>query len=224
VLLSQYDLSVGLFVDRRLEENEQRLKMMLAGKGVRAYRPFIDGDGTYLPHHWYDQITLSTPYAWQHGKGAWAHFRAMQHVVQVAKREGVENLLRVEDDCVFADEFDAVVAAATEQMASLPRWDLLYYGANHTWAGTEELSPNVLRCHGSYTTHCLGIPRHMFDVVAGLRPVHVIDKVIADQLHPSHRCYAVWPNVAVQKPGLSYLSGGHQDYTDYFRSKGVRIS
>lgn len=223
MLLSQYDLAVGLFVDRRLEENEQRVKAMLAEKGVHSYRPFIDGDGAYLPHGRYDQITLSVPYTWQHGKGAWAHFRAMQTVIRNAQEEGVENLLWVEDDCVFAGDFDAVVAAAAEQVASLPRWDLLYYGANHTWASTEELSPNVLRCHGSYTTHCLGIPRHMFDRVANLPPVHVIDKVIADYLHPSCRCYAVWPNVAVQKPGLSYLSGGHQDYTDFFKSKGVRL-
>ena len=61
----------------------------------------------------------------------------------------------------------------------------------------------------------------MFDSLLRLSPYHVIDKVIADTIHHTHKCYAVWPNVAIQKPGYSYLSMQEMDYTDYFKNKGI---
>ena len=96
-------------------------------------------------------------------------------------------------------------------------WDLLYYGANHTWATTYDLSENIIRCYGSLTTHCLGIPSHMFERLLKIPPVHVIDKVIADSVHHTHYCLAVWPSVLLSCCPLSDRVGRgyHDDSRDY---------
>jgi hypothetical protein len=220
--LSDYDRAHCLFVDRRFTEERGRVYQMLIEKGVddSKIKMFLDGRGHMFHPSLYHQISPTPPPSWAHGAGAYAHFMGMQAIIRQAKDEGVENLLFVEDDCVLTDEFDEVVEAATQQVP-VGDWDILYYGANHTWARTEEISPNVLQCFGSYTTHCMGIKRRMFDSLLRLQPHHVIDKVIADTIHPTHKCYAVWPNVAIQKPGYSYLSMKEMDYTDYFKNKGI---
>jgi hypothetical protein len=221
--LSEYDQVHCLFVDRRIKEEQDRIFDMLIEKGVESkkIKPFMDGLGKIFHPAHYQQISPTPPSSWQHGPGAYAHFMGMQAIIERAKADrSVEHILFVEDDCVFTDEFDDVVESATQQLVGHD-WDILYYGANHTWARTGIISENVLQCFGSYTTHCLGIKRRMFNSLLRLQPYHVIDKVIADTIHPTHKCYAVWPNVAIQKPGYSYLSYQEMDYTDYFKSKGM---
>jgi hypothetical protein len=225
VLLSMYDRAVCLCVDRRYRQEHDRVEAMLLSRGVSFVHWFVDGRGSLLHPSVYSQITPQPPDRWQHGVGAYAHFRALQTIVAQAKRDRVDNLLFVEDDCVFTDDFEHAVSAATIQIMERGlRWDLLYYGANHTWAATEEVSPNVLRCFGSYTTHCMGIPSHFFDAILSLPPVHVIDWVIANRLHPHHLCLAVWPSVAVQRPGFSFLSYQPCDYTELFKHRGRDVT
>lgn len=224
MLPSEYDRVVCLSVDRRFRQETQRIQEMLWRHGVRSnqFRFFIDGDGTMFHPRTYNQITPTPPEGWGHGKGAYAHFCAMKQVIREAKADHIENLLWVEDDCVFTDDFDDRVGAATEQLRQGGyEWDLLYYGANHSWATTYEVTPNVLRCYGSLTTHCMGIPARTFDAILKLPAAHVIDKMIADSLHHRERCFAIWPAVAVQKPGYSYLSNANMDYSHYFKSKGT---
>ncbi len=222
MLFSRYDKVVCLCVDRRFDQEQERVEQMLKSKGVDKVNWFIDGRGALLHPARYDQITPQPPAGWLHGVGAYAHFCAVQAVVARAKDEGVQNLLFVEDDCVLTDEFDSVLADANAQIEGRQlRWSLLYYGANHTWAATEQLAPNILRCFGSYTTHCMGISCSFFDAILQLKPDHVIDKVIGDVLHEKHLCLAIWPAIAVQKPGYSLLSYQPCDYTDLFKNQGA---
>jgi hypothetical protein len=192
------------------------------GASYDKFRFFVDGDGLLFHPNLYDQITPEPPASWQYGKGAYAHFSALKSVVRQAQADDVRNLLWVEDDCVFSENFDQSVRDATRQMGQGGhRWDLLYYGANHSWATTYDVTPNVIRCYGSLTTHCVGIPNHMFDPILLLPEVHVIDKVIADSLHHQYACYAIWPPVALQKPGYSHISRMETDYNHYFKCKGA---
>lgn len=225
MLLSEYDRVVCLCVDRRLRQEQGRLWPMLSRHGVMRERfsIFLEGEGELFHPDTYDQITPDPPPGWTQSRGAYAHFAAMKAVVRRAQDDGIAHLLWVEDDCVLLDNFDRVVAEATAQLrrAGIDRWDLLYYGANHSWANTYDVAPNVLRCYGSLTTHCVGIPAATFDKILSLPPAHVIDKVIADTLHHDGACYAVWPNVAVQKPGYSAISNVPCDYSQYFLSRGI---
>ena len=152
--LSDYDRAHCLFVDRRFNRERGRIYQSLIEKGVddSKIKMFVDGRGELLHPTFYDQISPTPPQHWAHGPGAYAHFMGMQAIIQKAKDDGIETLLFVEDDCVLTDEFDEVVEAATEQLQGR-YWDILYYGANHTWAKTEILSPNVLRCLVHHPLH-----------------------------------------------------------------------
>jgi hypothetical protein len=222
MLLSQYDIVTCLCVDGRYGAEWPRVRDMLKNHGVADPRLYLNGRGALLPAHLYDKINLPPPAGWAHGEGAYWHFEGVKAIIRQAKEEGADSVLLVEDDCVLTEDHDRVAyAAASEIIDHGIQWDILYYGANHAWAVTEEVTPHVLKVEGSLTTHCVGFRSSSFDAMLGLAPNHVIDRLMADILHHSLRCYAIWPSVAIQKPGYSYLSYKQMNYAELFKQKGV---
>jgi len=220
VELTGFDTIVCLCVDGRYAAEWPRVRDLIRAKGAQA-ECFVDGKGALLPPGRYDQISPDPPDGWRGFPASYCHFRAFQAIVRGALGSGAEALLFVEDDVAFTPEFDGVVRAAARQAReNAVAWDLLYYGANHTWARTRQVAPNLLRVFGSYATHCLAVRRAAFEPILALPPVLPMDMALAAELHPTHGCYSVWPSVAVQKPGFSFVNGTYEDYSGYFRSKG----
>jgi hypothetical protein len=219
--IADYDKIVLLVVDDRYASAYPRVQELVAKHGGGKVEAFIDGNGKLLPRHMYGQIRPRPVPGWQDSDGAYAHLIAIRNILQQAKSEGVRNILFLEDDVDFLPEFDEVVAKASEELRDLPPWDILYYGANHTWHRTDILSDHVLRLHGSYTTHAMGIKNHMFDAIINLPTRRVIDWMISQYIHHDYTCYGLWPNVAIQLPGMSNISNAHTDYLALFRNKGA---
>jgi hypothetical protein len=199
---------------------------MLMAHGVREDRIhfWLNGKGELFPKERYKQILRESdlPRNWRAGLGSYAITIAIRSVLQQAIHDKVKSFLLLEDDCEFIPNFDEILKLATEQLRRLPSWDCLYYGANHYWAITEELAPNVLRCNTSFMTHCVGLRTKMMLAMLNLKVTNPMDVMMGYQLQKSHRCYALWPNIAVQLPGHSYVDGQHKDYahTGFFQSKG----
>jgi hypothetical protein len=241
MLIKDYDRIVVLVVDHRYHTEVPRIQKLIASKGGREVVPFVDGDGHILPRHLYGQISPRPPIGWNGPDKTYSQLIAIRTILQQAKRDGVQNLLFLEDDVDFTPEFDEVVSKATEQLSAklpgicmmdqwtekdeeiipLPDWDMLYYGANHTWHRTDQLKENVLGLNGSYCLHCVGIRRRMFDPLLSLPDERVMDWMISNYIHHQYNCYAIWPSIAIQKPGFSYLNGKHEDYSEWFKSKGA---
>lgn len=212
----------GLVVDKRIHE-VGRLTNMVAGEGG-TLQPFIEGKGMILAGHEYHQISPTPPVGWPCSMQGYYHFRAIRGIVQDAKDDGADHVLIIEDDCVFTPEFHDVVEAATQEIADRGiEWDILYYGANHMNAATKDVSDHVMKVNGSLTTHCFGVRKNAFNYILALPPKHMIDKMIADNLHSTLDCYGLWPNVALQKPGLSTLWNINVDYTELFKFKGRQV-
>jgi hypothetical protein len=232
MLIKDYDRIVVLVVDHRYHTEVPRIQKLIASKGGREVVPFVDGDGKLLSRQLYGQISPRPSADWKDSDKTYSQLIAIRTILQQAKHDGVRNLLFLEDDVDFTPEFDEVVAKATKQIdklttfiptkhAPLPDWDMLYYGANHTWHRTDELSENVLGLNGSYCLHCVGIRRRMFDPLLSLPDEKVMDWMISKNIHHQYNCYAIWPSIAIQRPGHSYLNGSHQDYTEWFKNKGT---
>ena len=222
--LRDFDRIICLCVDGRYEAEWPRVRDLIRSKGAEV-ECFIDGKGELLPRERYDQISPPSPDVWTGLPASFPQFAAFQAIVRRASDSGAETLLYVEDDVAFIREFDAVLAAACDQIRRHAiSWDLLYYGANHTWARTQEVAPNLLRIFGSYAMHCLAIRRPAFDTILALPPVLPMDMALATELHPTCGCYAIWPSIAVQQPGYSFVNHAHEDYTAYFRSRGTPIA
>lgn len=219
--ICDYDRVSLLCIDKRYLEHTPRINLLIESKG-NVVKPFINGDGRTLPASLYNRINKeSPPSSWKSGIGAYYFHLGVRGILQAALDDGVENLLFIEDDLFFTEDFDEVVEKATKQLADLPDWDMLYYGANHSGHRTTILSDNVLKLHGSYTTHCMGIRRRMFEPLLALPPVAVTDLMISQAIHHQYNCYGLWPNVAQQLPGQSFITPGHQDYLNLFKSKGA---
>lgn len=233
MLIKDYDRIVVLVVDHRYHTEVPRIQQLIASKGGREVIPFVDGTGQILPRKLYNQISPRPSLGWQDSDKTYSQLIAIRSILRAAKDDGVENLLFLEDDVDFTPEFDEVVVRATEQLESsatempdgrhipLPKWDMLYYGANHTWHRTDQLHENVLGLSGSYCLHCVGIRRRMFEPLLNLPDEKVMDWMISTYIHHQYDCYAIWPSVAIQRPGFSYLNSKHQDYSSWFKNKGA---
>lgn len=220
MLVKDYDLIRVLIVDKRWADESDRLLGMIQSRGGFPSF-FVDGKGSILPLERYDQFSPTPPVGWRFSPQGYYHFRGIQGIVRSAKELGVRNVLIVEDDCVFTDEFDEVVAAATAE--GLTDWDMLYYGANHSNSKYLPITDHVQRVEGSLTTHCFAVRSTMYDAIINLEPTDMIDALIARELHPKFNCLAIWPNVALQKPGFSTLWHQYTDYSEYFKSRGREL-
>jgi hypothetical protein len=218
--IHEYDRIVCLCVDQRYAIEWPRVRQLIHEKKGEA-RCFVEGKGELLPRDCYHQISSTPPAGWRGHPNAYNHFTAMQSIVREARESGVRTLLFLEDDVDFTDRFDEIVECACVDFAEFGiQWDMLYYGANHTWAETREIGPNLLRICGSLTLHCVGIRSTAFDAILTLPPHAALDLLISTQIQPVYECYSVWPSVALQMPGFSQINNANVDYTAMFRSKG----
>ena len=135
--------------------------------------------------------------------GSWWHRQAFMRIVQEALDDGVEKLLIAEDDCVFTEDADAILGRV-----ELPEdWAMAYLGAMHAWGKMEPAGPYLMRTCGARGIHAVVYRREAFETLLGLPPEGPIDHEIAERLHPSLPCYALWPNAVIQAEVISTLTG-----------------
>ena len=218
--LSSFDSVVVLSVDYRYNEEHERVKTLLENNWAKSPSFFVNGRGEQLAALMYDQLNFRVPpEGWIDGNPAFQQFRAIKKIVSQAKQAGNRSLLFVEDDVVLADDFQDVVGRAR-----VPGdWDMIYYGANHSEARTKQVAPNVLKVVGSTCTHLVGIKSTMFDEIISLPTDRTMDLNIANRLHDRFNCYAIFPAVATQSPGYSYLWKRPVDYSALWANRGLPL-
>jgi len=219
---------VVLNVDKRYKEFE-RIERMLQDVGyTRNIRRVIVGKGEVLPEDEYtiiDEPRCSDLWS----RGAFANlpnsyhaFKAFQRIVGDLYNNGIKTALILEDDALFVDGFAETLEKAEKDIQDNKiHWDMLYLGANHTWAQTREQAPNLLRLLGSLCWHAVGLHHSVYLPILEWTADKPIDLKSAEILHPIYNCYAVWPSIAVQKPGFSVVEGRERNYDEFFVSKGT---
>lgn len=216
MILSKFDDARILSVDYRYESERDRLVELLNKRGVYP-RFFIEGRGEELARNLYNQISCDAPPTWKDGRPSYNQFRAIKSIIEETKKAGGNNVLFMEDDLVFTLYFDDIV-----DIIEIPDdWDMIYYGANHTKHKTQGAGPHLIRVFGSTCMHCVGINHTIFDAILSLPCDRTMDWNIANRLHESYHCYAIYPSVALQKPGYSHLWRQHVDYSELWGNKGV---
>lgn len=218
----KHDWTFALSVDYRYMQEKDRIISLLAPHGLKEntnFSFFIDGTGHQLAKSMYNQITPLMPHSYLDGPGSYAHFCAFKAMTRKAKNYNFDSFLIVEDDLVLTDDFEEVSTLAWQQLP--PDWDMLYYGANHTKATTEEAGSNLLRVDGSLTTHMVAFRSTIYDAVLSLPDDKTIDWNMAQRIHHKFKCFAVWPSVALQKPGYSQIWKRHVNYSHLWSNKGT---
>jgi GR25 family glycosyltransferase involved in LPS biosynthesis len=228
---SDFDRIECLCVDARCNEWDRIDKEF--GKYGTPIDKFIAGKGIMLPKQAYNFIdpphekTIVPPGWYSRGFTNNAYYCYLCHrkILERALQDNVKTLLMLEDDCQLMDNAETMLEKASQQMVDQNiQWDMLYLGANHTWANTKEISDNVVQClFGTYCWHCVAINQqhhNMIKELLSLPPMGAFDWLSSQKIQPKFNCYAVWPTVAIQRPGLSNVLGSIQDYTHYFNTKG----
>jgi hypothetical protein len=218
VKFSDYNRTYVLMVDERVGEYD-RLSIMLQEQGVFPHF-WINGMGRLLPMRYYNVVNdVDIPSDWCDTIGAYYFSDNFRRIIREAQEQNLQNILFCEDDLILTDNFKEILEIASPQVPE--DWDLLYYGANHSSFEVEHVTENVLKLHGCYSTHCVGIRNTIFQQILDLPNWRVLDYMLCHFLIPKCNAYGVWPGIAVQKPGHSYLQGFHADYTNLFKTKGA---
>ena len=101
----------------------------------------IDGKGVVLPHDW------------PHLPGSYGCLLSHRKVLEDSIKEGVENLLVIEDDVFFAQGFRQKIQNFIE---NTPPWDALMIGGYHLTPPIE-IGPGVNQCLQTTSTHCYAV-------------------------------------------------------------------
>lgn len=227
--LSEFDKIECLCIDHRRNE-WKHIDKQFNERGAKVNR-FIVGKGNILPKEMYNQIDpigISKQKDWYgFTENAYCCYLSHRSIIKKAKYDNIKNILMLEDDCCLLDNFDEILEKADKQIKELNlKWDMLYFGSNHTWAKTESVSENILKLHGgTYCWHCVAINQEyhdMFQHLLDLPPIGAFDWLtsVYTQKNTEFNCYAIWPTIAIQKPGMSHVLGSMQDYTKWFKNKG----
>ena len=220
----KFDRTVCLNLDKRINERHRIAKEFSAHDIEVSF--FLVGNGT-LANYQYDHIDEIKPptcfsYPWAERMSSYNAFLSFKKIVSKAIDDNITSLLICEDDVSLTPDFKSTLERAERQIKeNNVTWDILYLGANHTWASTEQVSDNLLRLrHNSLCWHCVALNKSIFSDVLRLPIMGPIDYICGKMLQPIKKCYAVWPSIAVQQPGYSYCDGKVRDYSEFWSSKG----
>lgn len=215
------DHAICLTVDRRYAADWPRIERLFAGR-VGTVEPHVDGAGGLLDAWLYDQThDHPVPSSYSGRENSYWYTLSLKGAVRKAKARGWREFLLLEDDCDLLPDFDRVAGLAHDQLAASGLSpDLFYYGANHTPGYTRELSPNLVRCRNSWTTHCVKVRDTVYDDILSAPVVKAGDVIFAEDIQPNRLAVAVWPTVAIQRPGWSTLGQCFVDYAECWVSKG----
>jgi hypothetical protein len=212
-----------LLLDKRYEEKE-RLTTQFSAQNLKI-NFFVVGNGNILPSNVYDYIDIVPPPnrtgypAWANRPNSYNAFCSYKIILQQALDEGWQSATLVEDDCTLRPNFSEIVPQAIKELEQVPRWDMMYWCSCHAWTSTYLFQPHLLKLNGSGGFQCVTIRRSLFKTFIDMPMTAPID-ALAGKLHSQYNCYAVWPNVAIPKPGFSYCEGTYYDNTKLYEIRG----
>lgn len=131
------------------------------------------------------------------------------------KKDPKENILIIEDDCVFVEDFNQKLS---EYVSYVPEdWDMLYFGANHNYhmgEKTTTVNEKCIKLNHSYSAHCVLIKSHVFEeLIFGIQTFTIQNDVMMANLQKKYNAYSSVPNLTSQLPNFSDIENEIKDYT-----------
>jgi GR25 family glycosyltransferase involved in LPS biosynthesis len=143
---------------------------------------------------------------------------SLSHIeaIKKAKEEKADNVLIFEDDAFILEENLQAVKEALKELEYLPRWDMLFLGAN-VLSPIYQISPHIGKLTGAYCAHAYAINSHFYDHLLEFNFKHfrVIDEYIFNEMrNPKHNIYTILPISAIQYSSFSTIEGKEVCYKD----------
>ena len=130
------------------------------------------------------------------------------------KKSPKENILIIEDDCVFLDGFNEKLE---EYFSNVPNdWDMLYFGANHNYhmgEKTETINEKCIKLNNSYSAHCVLIKSHVFEeLIFGIQTFTIENDVMMANLQKKYNSYSSSETLTTQLVSYSDIQNKVMDY------------
>lgn len=136
-------------------------------------------------------------------------------LLQQAIKDNYDSVLILEDDVVFTPEINTIY----EDFKYVPEnWDMIYFGGNHNFHNKGhfpqpiQINEKIIKLQHTYTTHSIGIKKHMFKVVIDFLSLNKPLDVSYCDLQKKYNIYSFYPSVAKQRVSFSDIQGGITNY------------
>ena len=126
-------------------------------------------------------------------------------ILKKAQLEGFENILILEDDCVFIDKAMDIFSKAWKEIQTTD-WDMFYLGGMHKKRmPPQSFRRHLLRLACTYETHAYAVSRRGYEplLIALGRYGEEVDVIYAKYIQPQHACFATNPSIAFQDDASS---------------------
>jgi glycosyl transferase family 25 len=138
-------------------------------------------------------------------------------ILKDAYENNFDKILITEDDVEFCDNLNFKFFQYENQ---LPKWDILYFGANHALCNSYEPNPpikiseNIYKVEHAYALHCYCVNKSCYKTLIETisrmdSPVDVIISKIQKELN----VYVFRPHLAWQSSGYSDIMETNVDYS-----------
>jgi len=125
-----------------------------------------------------------------------------------------ENILIIEDDCVFTDDFNEKLESYINEVPT--NWDMLYFGANHNYhmgQKTEPINDKCIKLNNSYSAHCVLIKSYVFEeLINGIKGFTIENDVMMTNLQKKYNAYSSSNTLTTQLVSYSDIQDKVMDY------------
>jgi glycosyl transferase family 25 len=139
--------------------------------------------------------------------------------VQLAKDNNWDNVLILEDDVKFVDNAPYILEQALLELKDLPRWDVLYLGAN-SMDTIKQISGHVGELTAAFCNHAYVVNKHFYDTILNYNwnQYLITDQFYLDICRDTrYTTYTVLPIIATQKSSFSDIEGKEVNYEDVIK-------
>jgi glycosyl transferase family 25 len=140
-------------------------------------------------------------------------------IIKTAKSKGFKNILILEDDVIFNDNFN-LFNSYIEQVPD--NWDMIYLSGNHNeHSGYQinKISENIIKCFITYSTHSFAVKSSAYDLIINYltnnqtKPVDVLYTDIQRMCN----AYSLSPGITTQRVGFSDIENIVVDNQKYIK-------
>ena len=218
-MIDQIDLAICLTLDKRIEY-AKTIVTSAKNYGIDVDL-FLAGDGSIdllydhvdinsLPPRYEQSLNYPSWTGRTNAYNAWLCHRKMIHK---ALSSGAKNLMILEDDIIFEEDFSEILEKVTPFFNS-NKWDMIYFG----WYSNDHLQPtdneHVYRMMGGGGFHGVLINRNVLELLFEYHPLGPYDFISGVFLHDKIKAYAIYPCIISQMSGYSYVEGGTLEKPD----------
>ena len=147
-------------------------------------------------------------------KGELGLLLTVTNIFENAKKENLEKILILEDDCLFENR----ILNIQKYFENLPDdWDMIYFGGNHNLHGNYPqpipVNDYVKKVLYTYSSHMIGFHSKIFDKIISLSKTNQFPiDIVYSMLQKENNCYTFYPRLSTQIIDFSDIQNKITDY------------